>query len=90
MACCDLHKDIGCCDSNDCGPCCENCPTCPTLKLHDLKRIVENKGFEVVAGSFRLPDGSFSRFHIRPKDPRKMIEHAILAFEDRERERAGG
>lgn len=32
--CCDLHT-LGpagrCCDPDDCGPCCENCPTCPTL-----------------------------------------------------------
>jgi hypothetical protein len=30
--CCDLHKDDGCCDEDDCGPCCEGCPTCPTLR----------------------------------------------------------
>lgn len=29
--CCNLHQPAGCCDPNDCGPCCENCPTCPTL-----------------------------------------------------------
>lgn len=37
--CCDSHvagptRPNGmswCCDTNDCGPCCENCPTCPTL-----------------------------------------------------------
>lgn len=29
--CCDSHLDQGCCDVNDCGPCCENCPTCPTI-----------------------------------------------------------
>ncbi|WP_275462102.1 YqaJ viral recombinase family protein [Streptomyces noursei] len=27
---CGMHKPV-CCDSEDCGPCCENCPTCPTL-----------------------------------------------------------
>lgn len=34
--CCDLHRpgDQGvCCDPEDCGPCCQNCPTCPTLIL---------------------------------------------------------
>jgi hypothetical protein len=30
--CCDLHEDDGCCDEDDCGPCCEGCPTCPTLR----------------------------------------------------------
>jgi hypothetical protein len=30
-ACCHLHTDTQCCDPDDCGPCCENCPTCPTL-----------------------------------------------------------
>lgn len=32
--CCDSHQlspTGSCCDPNDCGPCCENCPTCPTL-----------------------------------------------------------
>lgn len=28
--CCHLHKQA-CCDPEDCGPCCEQCPTCPTL-----------------------------------------------------------
>ncbi|MBO0804256.1 MAG: hypothetical protein J2P25_14425 [Nocardiopsaceae bacterium] len=30
-ACCHLHKPSGCCDPEDCGPCCGDCPTCPTL-----------------------------------------------------------
>lgn len=29
--CCECHQPAGCCDPNDCGPCCERCPTCPTL-----------------------------------------------------------
>lgn len=29
--CCHLHNPLGCCDPNDCGPCCEQCPSCPTL-----------------------------------------------------------
>lgn len=28
--CCHLHRAVGCCDPEDCGPCCEHCPTCPT------------------------------------------------------------
>jgi len=28
--CCPSHRD-DCCDPNDCGPCCLDCPTCPTL-----------------------------------------------------------
>lgn len=32
--CCDLHQDVGCCDPDDCGPCCGDCPTCPTLNRH--------------------------------------------------------
>lgn len=32
--CCHLHKPSGCCDPQDCGPCCEDCPTCPTLANH--------------------------------------------------------
>jgi hypothetical protein len=36
--CCDSHLDgprrsngmAHCCDTEDCGPCCEDCPTCPT------------------------------------------------------------
>lgn len=27
---CDLHRP-DCCDPEDCGPCCEDCPTCPTI-----------------------------------------------------------
>jgi hypothetical protein len=29
--CCDTHLPRGCCDPNDCGPCCADCPTCPTV-----------------------------------------------------------
>ena len=29
--CCRLHNEPACCDENDCGPCCGDCPTCPTL-----------------------------------------------------------
>lgn len=30
--CCGSHVlGLTCCDPNDCGPCCEDCPTCPTL-----------------------------------------------------------
>lgn len=40
IGCCDLHRygppaTFGamapCCDPDDCGPCCRECPTCPTL-----------------------------------------------------------
>jgi hypothetical protein len=39
--CCRLHVYSivpwgACCDPNDCGPCCENCPTCPTLMRRRL------------------------------------------------------
>lgn len=30
--CCDLHRPAGCCDTDDCGPCCERCPTCPSTR----------------------------------------------------------
>lgn len=30
-ACCSWHRAPVCCDPEDCGPCCERCPTCPTL-----------------------------------------------------------
>jgi hypothetical protein len=29
--CCDWHRPLACCDPNDCGPCCERCPSCLTL-----------------------------------------------------------
>jgi hypothetical protein len=52
VPCCDRHVEVpgkahsqallACCDQDDCGPCCEKCPTCPTLrgrrKLHDFGR----------------------------------------------------
>ncbi|WP_063630412.1 exonuclease domain-containing protein [Amycolatopsis thermoflava] len=30
VQCCSLHRAAGCCDPDDCGPCCSACPTCPT------------------------------------------------------------
>lgn len=32
--CCPLHIDGpagACCDPDDCGPCCNDCPTCPSM-----------------------------------------------------------
>lgn len=35
--CCGLHKTGGdwfcCCDMADCMPCCDKCPTCPSIAL---------------------------------------------------------
>ena len=28
--CCDLHQPGNCCEPFDCGPCCRNCPDCPS------------------------------------------------------------
>lgn len=30
--CCDSHRETDCCDPADCGPCCADCPNCPTLR----------------------------------------------------------
>jgi hypothetical protein len=30
LACCESHRPFACCDPDDCGPCCETCPTCPS------------------------------------------------------------
>lgn len=38
---CGLHKP-SCCDPEDCGPCCEKCPTCPVLRTPPVG-IVEAK-----------------------------------------------
>lgn len=27
--CCGLHREVKCCDPEDCGPCCPECPSCP-------------------------------------------------------------
>lgn len=27
--CCGSHRPAGCCDPEDCAPCCAECPTCP-------------------------------------------------------------
>jgi hypothetical protein len=37
--CCELHNDRECCDPTDCGPCCENCPTCPSLRKDWLEQL---------------------------------------------------
>lgn len=37
--CCHLHRTSECCDPEDCGPCCEDCPTCPTL----IRRAAEGE-----------------------------------------------
>jgi len=37
--CCDLHQAEGCCDQDDCGPCCGECPTCPTLRRQRLRAV---------------------------------------------------
>ncbi|SRR6266496_389335 len=39
VACCELHSNRECCDPTDCGPCCENCPTCPSLHKEWLNQL---------------------------------------------------
>lgn len=43
LACCDSHYGGwlwgGCCDPNDCGPCCALCPTCPTVNKRPLQLL---------------------------------------------------
>lgn len=36
--CCQLHRSTACCDPDDCGPCCESCPTCPVLQRVHVPR----------------------------------------------------
>jgi hypothetical protein len=41
--CCDTHTTPVCCDPLDCGPCCENCPTCPALHREFLSWLTEDE-----------------------------------------------
>jgi len=49
--CCEFHKPgygnesgmAPCCDTNDCGPCCEQCPTCPSQTGPGLIAVLETK-----------------------------------------------
>ena len=49
--CCELHRPgyaspggmAPCCDTNDCGPCCDDCPTCPTANGIRLAAVLECK-----------------------------------------------
>jgi putative phage-type endonuclease len=49
--CCELHKPgkalpgamAPCCDPNDCGPCCEDCSTCPTNNRLWPRAVLETK-----------------------------------------------
>src|SRR5262249_24308109 len=43
--CCGLHREPVCCDVNDCGPCCENCPTCSTLLRQAVARWLVVTGY---------------------------------------------
>lgn len=42
VRCCEMHQADGCCDPDDCGPCCERCPTCPTLKARSVPRAARS------------------------------------------------
>lgn len=47
---CEFHREPVCCDLNDCGPCCEDCPTCPTLhrgegELYEGKTAFNDDGW---------------------------------------------
>lgn len=41
--CCEIHGEVECCDPNDCGPCCENCPTCPSLHKEWLDQLTDEE-----------------------------------------------
>ena len=61
-ACCDLHlpnerhPDADCCDPNDCGPCCENCPTCPSLQ-RGQRRPGTDDAFTISEGNYAVDGG---------------------------------
>lgn len=52
--CCDLHREP-CCDPDDCGPCCEGCPTCPTYKRMDGRQLRHAAG--ILRRRSQRPDG---------------------------------
>ncbi len=53
--CCHLHREKGCCDPEDCGPCCGECPTCPTLVLSDVKIALLSLSWEFEGQRFGQP-----------------------------------
>ena len=57
----------GCCDPDDCGPCCENCPTCPTLT-----------GAAVAPPSVTIDDELIDAITASPRQERATILHAIV------------
>jgi hypothetical protein len=88
--CCDLHKPgIGpggealCCDPDDCGPCCENCPTCPVQPFAIAEDDEEPPAEDFDPGPGCDDEGGMSEFRHAVPDGAAEV-HAQAAADVRE------
>lgn len=58
--CCHLHRAGRCCDPEDCGPCCERCPSCPTLARRRTVESTSARSLPVVGGRYDSRNGGES------------------------------
>lgn len=69
-ACCGSHLPVGCCDPEDCGPCCAECPTCPTVGRDRIIRVVTAE-YDATG----CPRCAVSSLALKPAVPDLVLRH---------------
>lgn len=82
--CCHLHQPEGCCDPRDCGPCCERCPTCPTLQRQAVE--MARPTFEVFWAAYPRKVGRRAAEAAWGRASRRADQRAIVAGAERYRD----
>ena len=73
--CCDLHTiESDCCDLEDCGPCCDLCPTCPSLGYAWLNRLTAGeRQYLGMQANYRAENERDPRYWTANPDERRRV-----------------
>ena len=89
--CCGSHRASDCCDPEDCGPCCEDCPTCPTVARWRLETIRQDtlNAFDVTEEQIKAldPDGSYERAVQGARAEREFFRDVVVLYQIRKAEK---
>lgn len=84
------HDAIHCCDPNDCGPCCENCPDCPTIAKGSARTLAVTLEGQVAAlvermgVAYGIVVGAVSCECVADESAPQCLQHRLLGLLDTE------
>lgn len=81
-ACCESHRPQ-CCDPEDCSPCCEKCPTCPTTVREQIRRTSTYGTAALDDQTYRQLAKELIWMDVRPGDAWNILRRAWMAARSR-------